>query len=162
MCGICGIFDYGSKKDVDKVLLRRMCDTIIHRGPDDEGYYANGNIGLGMRRLSIIDLHTGQQPIHNEEKTVWVVNNGEIYNFQELREDLKKKGHRFYTKSDTEVIVNLYEDHDTDCVKHLRGMFALAIWDENKNRLFLARDHMGKKPLNYTIHNGAFVFGSEI
>jgi asparagine synthase (glutamine-hydrolysing) len=162
MCGICGIFNYGSKKDVDKSLLRKMCDTIIHRGPDDEGYYSNGNIGLGMRRLSIIDLHTGQQPIHNEEKTIWVVNNGEIYNFQELREDLKKKGHRFYTKSDTEVIAHLYEDHDIDCVKHLRGMFAFAIWDENKKRLFLARDRLGKKPLNYTLHNGSLIFGSEI
>lgn len=162
MCGICGIFNYGSKKDVDQGLLRKMCDTIIHRGPDDEGYYTNGNIGLGMRRLSIIDLHTGQQPIHNEEKTIWVVNNGEIYNFQELREDLKKKGHRFYTKSDTEVIAHLYEDHDIDCVKHLRGMFAFAIWDENKNKLFLARDRLGKKPLNYTFHNGTLIFGSEI
>ena len=158
MCGICGIFNYGSKKDVDQALLRKMCDTIIHRGPDEEGYYSSGNIGLGMRRLSIIDLQTGQQPIHNEEKTIWVVNNGEIYNFQELREDLKKKGHRFYTNSDTEIIVHLYEEHDIDCVKHLRGMFAIAIWDENKKRLFLAKDRLGKKPLNYTLHNGSLIF----
>jgi asparagine synthase (glutamine-hydrolysing) len=162
MCGICGIFNYGSEKDVSQDLLRQMCDTIIHRGPDEEGYYTSGNIGLGMRRLSIIDLQTGQQPIHNEEKTVWVVNNGEIYNFQELRENLKKKGHHFYTKSDTEVIAHLYEDHGTDCVQHLRGMFAFAIWDTNEQRLFLARDRLGKKPLSYTLHNGALIFGSEI
>jgi asparagine synthase (glutamine-hydrolysing) len=162
MCGICGIFDYGSHKDVDQGLLRKMCDTIIHRGPDDEGYYTDGNIGLGMRRLSIIDLHTGQQPIHNELETVWVVNNGEIYNFQSLREDLEQKGHRFYTKSDTEVIVHLYEEYGTDCVHRLRGMFAFAIWDADQKRLFLARDRLGKKPLSYTLHNGTLIFGSEI
>jgi len=162
MCGICGIFDYGSRKDVSQALLRKMCDTIIHRGPDEEGYYTSGSIGLGMRRLSIIDLQTGQQPIHNEEKSVWVINNGEIYNFQELRESLQKKGHHFYTKSDTEVIVHLYEDHGIDCVQHLRGMFAFAIWDTNEQKLFLARDRLGKKPLSYTLHNGTFLFGSEI
>jgi asparagine synthase (glutamine-hydrolysing) len=162
MCGICGIFNFGTSKDADQDLLRKMCDTIRHRGPDDEGYYTNGGIGLGMRRLAIIDLHTGQQPISNEERTIWVVNNGEIYNFQQLRETLIKKGHRFYTRSDTEVIVHLYEDHGVDFVNHLRGMFAFAIWDANKNSLVLGRDRLGKKPLNYALRNGTLIFGSEI
>ncbi|MFH1784734.1 MAG: asparagine synthase (glutamine-hydrolyzing) [bacterium] len=162
MCGICGVFNYGSKESVDKDLLHKMCNVMIHRGPDEEGYYVKGDIGLGIRRLAIIDLKTGHQPIHNEDKSIWVIDNGEIYNFQELRENLEKKGHRFYTKTDTEAIVHLYEDYGIDCVKYLRGMFAFALWDETKKKLFLVRDRLGKKPLNYMIKNRGLVFGSEI
>jgi asparagine synthase (glutamine-hydrolysing) len=139
-----------------------MCRTIVHRGPDDEGVHVAGCVGLGMRRLSIIDLSTGAQPIHNEDRTVWVVFNGEIYNFPELRARLEARGHRFYTNSDTEVIVHLYEDHGSDCVRHLRGMFAFALWDENSQHLLLARDRFGKKPLHYAIHDGRLLFASEI
>jgi asparagine synthase (glutamine-hydrolysing) len=139
-----------------------MCQTIVHRGPDDEGIYARGPVGLGMRRLSIIDLSGGKQPIHNEDKSVWVVFNGEIYNFPELRRELESRGHQFYTHSDTEVIVHLYEEMGADCVKKLRGMFAIALYDERKNYLLLARDRLGKKPLHYALHNGRLLFGSEI
>jgi asparagine synthase (glutamine-hydrolysing) len=139
-----------------------MCQTIVHRGPDDEGIYARGPVGLGMRRLSIIDLSGGKQPIHNEDKSIWVVFNGEIYNFPELRRELEGRGHQFYTHSDTEVIVHLYEEMGADCVKKLRGMFAIALYDERKNSLLLARDRLGKKPLHYALHNGRLLFGSEI
>lgn len=139
-----------------------MCATIAHRGPDDEGVRASANVGLGMRRLSIIDLAGGHQPIHNEDKTVWIVFNGEIYNFPELREDLVKRGHRFYTHSDTEVIVHLYEELGSDCISKLRGMFAIALYDERQQRLLLARDRLGKKPLYYAHKDGRLYFGSEI
>jgi asparagine synthase (glutamine-hydrolysing) len=139
-----------------------MCDTIVHRGPDDEGVLVQGHVGLGMRRLSIIDLSGGHQPIHNEDQSIWIVFNGEIYNFLELRPELEKRGHRFYTNTDTEVIVHLYEEYGDDCVRQLRGMFALAIWDERRQRLFLARDRFGKKPLHYAVHGGRFLFASEI
>ena len=139
-----------------------MCQTIVHRGPDDEGIYARGPVGLGMRRLSIIDLAGGKQPIHNEDKSVWVVFNGEIYNFPELRRELESRGHQFYTHSDTEVIVHLYEEMGSDCVKKLRGMFAIALYDERKQSLLLARDRLGKKPLHYALHEGRLLFGSEI
>jgi asparagine synthase (glutamine-hydrolysing) len=139
-----------------------MCETIVHRGPDDEGIYARGAVGLGMRRLSIIDLAGGKQPIHNEDQTVWVVFNGEIYNFPTLRRELEQRGHQFYTHSDTEVIVHLYEEMGADCVKKLRGMFAIALYDEKKDLLILARDRLGKKPLHYAQHNGRLLFGSEI
>jgi asparagine synthase (glutamine-hydrolysing) len=142
--------------------IRQMCQTIFHRGPDDEGYYVKGPAGLGMRRLSIIDLSTGHQPIHNEDKTIWVVFNGEIYNFLELRPELERSGHRFYTNSDTEAIVHLYEEYGTDFVKKLRGMFAIALYDEKHRSLLLARDRLGKKPLHYALHNGRLLFGSEI
>ena len=142
--------------------VHRMCQTIVHRGPDDEGIYARGPVGLGMRRLSIIDLSGGKQPIHNEDKSVWVVFNGEIYNFPELREELLNRGHQFYTHSDTEVIVHLYEEMGSDCVKKLRGMFAIALYDERKKSLLLARDRLGKKPLHYALHKGRLLFGSEI
>jgi asparagine synthase (glutamine-hydrolysing) len=142
--------------------VRRMCQTIVHRGPDDEGTYVNGPVGLGMRRLSIIDLAGGQQPIHNEDESVWVVFNGEIYNFLELRRELEGRGHKFYTHTDTEVIVHLYEEMGADCVKKLRGMFAIALYDERKRSLFLARDRLGKKPLHYALHKGRLLFGSEI
>lgn len=160
MCGIVGIVR-NDGSDVDQVLLERMCAAIRHRGPDDDGFYVNGSVGLGMRRLSIIDLESGQQPIHNQDRTAWIVFNGEIYNYRELRDTLEKLGHRFYTNSDTEAIIHAYDQYGADCPKHLRGMFAFAIWDEKTQELFLARDRVGKKPILYSQVNGQFVFGSE-
>ncbi len=139
-----------------------MADTIEHRGPDDEGYYVSGQIGLGFRRLSIIDLNTGHQPISNEDGSVWIVFNGEIYNYQELREILFAKGHRFTTHTDTEVIVHLYEEVGEACVEQLRGMFGFAIWDSRNETLFLARDRVGIKPLYYCLSGKALLFASEI
>jgi asparagine synthase (glutamine-hydrolysing) len=162
MCGIAGIVsaENGAKQDVE--TIRRMCNAIVHRGPDDEGFYVSEGAGLGMRRLSIIDLAGGRQPIHNENRTVWVVFNGEIYNFPVLRRELESRGHRFYTHSDTEVIVHLYEESGTDCVRSLRGMFAIALWDERRKSLLLARDRLGKKPLHYALEKEQLIFGSEI
>lgn len=162
MCGIAGIVGSERGYVADVRDVRRMCQAITHRGPDEEGVHIAGRVGLGMRRLSIIDLSTGRQPIHNEDRTVWIVFNGEIYNFPELRARLQSRGHRFYTNSDTEVIVHLYEDHGSDCVHQLRGMFAFALWDENCQRLLLARDRFGKKPIHYAIQGGRLLFGSEI
>jgi asparagine synthase (glutamine-hydrolysing) len=162
MCGIAGIAGNERSYVADVADISRMCQTIAHRGPDDEGIHVGGRVGLGMRRLSIIDLSSGRQPIHNEDRTVWIVFNGEIYNFLELRARLEARGHRFYTNSDTEVIVHLYEDHGSDCVNELRGMFAFALWDEGRQRLLLARDRFGKKPLHYALHGGRLLFGSEI
>jgi len=142
--------------------LRRLNDQITHRGPDDDGFYLDGPVGLGMRRLSIIDLSTGHQPISNEDSSVWIVFNGEIYNFPQLRNEMESKGHIFHTKTDTETIVHLYEEYGKDCVKKLRGMFAFAIWDSRKKRLFVARDRIGKKPLVYAVHAGGIVFSSEL
>ena len=161
MCGIAGLVGRNGEA-VDPAQVRAMCQTIVHRGPDDDGIYARGPVGLGMRRLSIIDLSGGKQPIHNEDQSVWVVFNGEIYNFPELRRELEGRGHRFYTHSDTEVIVHLYEEMGADCVKKLRGMFAIALYDERKQSLLLARDRLGKKPLHYALHHGRLLFGSEI
>jgi len=162
MCGIAGIV--GAERDhrVDPVDVQRMCDTIVYRGPDDEGFYVEGQVGLGMRRLSIIDLSSGHQPIHNEDRTIWIVFNGEIYNFPELRQELVRSGHHFHTNTDTEVIVHLYEEYGSDCVKKLRGMFAFALWDKNCQKLLLARDRFGKKPLHYALSSGKLLFGSEI
>ena len=160
MCGIVGIVN-GDRTDVDQPLLARMCNAIRHRGPDDDGFYFNGSVGLGMRRLSIIDVKGGHQPIHNQDRTAWIVFNGEIYNYRELREKLEKLGHTFYTNSDTEAIIHAYDRYGADCPKHLHGMFAFAIWDERTEELFLARDRVGKKPLLYAQVNGRFVFGSE-
>ncbi|MFH0888153.1 MAG: asparagine synthase (glutamine-hydrolyzing) [Planctomycetota bacterium] len=170
MCGICGRINLDSAKSmIPKELIHRMCETIIHRGPDSEGIYLSTDqhsdnipVGLGIRRLAIIDLQTGDQPIHNEDKSIWIVLNGEIYNFRSLREDLEKRGHTFYTQSDTEVIVHLYEDLGINCLKYLRGMFALALWDNNKQKLFLARDRLGKKPLCYAHDNKYLIFSSEL
>jgi len=161
VCGIAGLIGR-SGEQVDAAEVRQMCQTIVHRGPDDEGVYAQGQVGLGMRRLSIIDLSGGHQPIHNEDRSVWIVFNGEIYNFLELRKELVSRGHQFYTHSDTEVIVHLYEEMGADCVKKLRGMFAIALYDFRKNSLLLARDRLGKKPLYYSLHDGQLLFGSEI
>jgi asparagine synthase (glutamine-hydrolysing) len=160
MCGIVGIVR-NDKADVDGALLGRMCAAIRHRGPDDDGFYLNGPVGLGMRRLAIIDLKSGQQPIHNQDRTAWIVFNGEIYNYRQLRAQLEELGHHFYTNSDTEAIVHAYDQYGADCPKHLRGMFAFAIWDERTQELFLARDRVGKKPLLYAEVNGQFIFGSE-
>jgi asparagine synthase (glutamine-hydrolysing) len=161
MCGIAGIVHLDGAP-VLKEDVRRMCDVMRHRGPDDEGLYLGGCAGLGMRRLSIIDLETGRQPIHNENRTVWVVLNGEIYNFHELRRDLETRGHAFYTHTDTETIVHLYEEYGDRCVDHLRGMFAFALWDETQRRLLLARDRLGVKPLYYTEVDGRLAFASEL
>jgi asparagine synthase (glutamine-hydrolysing) len=139
-----------------------MCDLMVHRGPDDEGLYVGEGVALGMRRLSIIDLATGHQPVRNEDGTVWVVFNGEIYNFKELRRDLERRGHRFYTTSDTETIVHLYEDHGADAVQYLRGMFAIAVWDARRHQLLLARDRLGIKPLFYARTPGGVAFASEL
>ena len=139
-----------------------MCGTIVHRGPDDEGFYVRGPVGLGMRRLSIIDLAGGHQPIHNEDHSIWIVFNGEIYNFPQLYQRLTQRGHRFYTHSDTEVIVHLYEEMGTDSIRELRGMFAFALYDFRQNSLWLARDRLGKKPLHYALNKGNLLFASEI
>ncbi len=161
MCGIAGLV--GRRDEViDAAEVHRMCESIVHRGPDDEGIYTRGPVGLGMRRLSIIDLSGGHQPIHNEDKSIWLVYNGEIYNFPELRRGLIERGHTFYTHSDTEVIIHLYEEMGADCVKKLRGMFGLALYDERRQALLLARDRLGKKPLHYALHQGRLYFGSEI
>ena len=162
MCGICGKVTFDRHDRVPPALLRAMLDTIRHRGPDDEGVYTAPQVGLGHRRLSIIDLNTGHQPLSNEDGTVWIVFNGEIYNFRELRTLLLGKGHVFRTKTDTEVIVHLYEEFGSACLEKLRGMFAFAIWDENRRTLFLARDRVGIKPLYYHLSNDALVFASEI
>jgi asparagine synthase (glutamine-hydrolysing) len=162
MCGIAGVVSTTRDSNVTEALVRQMCDPITHRGPDDEGIYVADGAGLGMRRLSIIDLSGGHQPIFNEDRSAWIVFNGEIYNFLELHPDLEKNGHRFKTKSDTEVIIHLYEEMGSDCVRKLRGMFGLAIYDKTKRKLLLARDRLGKKPLHYALHNGKLYFGSEI
>jgi len=174
MCGICGIINFNGKP-ISQNLIQQMNNTLIHRGPDDEGYYFSQRLGsrgqrigdkpsvaLTHRRLSIIDLDTGHQPMSNEDGTVWIVFNGEIYNFIELREKLIKRGHQFCTKSDTEVIIHAYEEYGTNCLKHFIGMFAFALWDEKNNMLFLARDRLGIKPLYYIILPNEFIFASEI
>src|ERR1700730_9967706 len=156
-CGICGFVGLS-----DKPLLKSMCEAITHRGPDQTDYFIDSSVGLGIDRLKIIDLSTGDQPIHNEDGSIWVVFNGEIYNYQELRAELERLGHRFYTSSDTETLVHAYETWGPDCVNHLRGMFAFAIWDSNKKKLFLARDRFGKKPLYHAQADGVFLFASEL
>ena len=159
MCGICGKY---SPSGVQPEELNRMLDTIVHRGPDDSGTYMRGNIGLGNRRLSIIDLQSGKQPISNEDGTVWIVYNGEMYNYPKLRQQLESCGHTFRTNSDTEAIVHLYEDFGERCVEHIGGMFAFALWDEKQHKLLLARDRIGQKPLFYAQEDLDFLFGSEI
>lgn len=162
MCGIAGIVDATRESNITEALVREMCDRIIHRGPDDEGIFVDDGAGLGMRRLSIIDLSGGHQPVFNEDHSAWIVYNGEIYNFPELRAELEGHGHRFYTRTDTEVIIHLYEEMGADCVQKLRGMFALAIYDKPRRKLLLARDRLGKKPLHYALLNEKLYFASEI
>ena len=162
MCGIAGVVSATRESNITEALVRHMCDQIRYRGPDDEGIYVADGAGLGMRRLSIIDLSGGHQPVFNEDRSAWIVYNGEVYNFPELRPELESRGHRFYTKTDTEVIIHLYEEMGADCVTKLRGMFGLAIYDKPKRKLILARDRFGKKPLHYAVHDGKLYFGSEI
>ncbi len=163
MCGIAGIYHLsGAPCGEWRTVLERMTRTLAHRGPDDDGYFVDDFVGLGHRRLSIVDVESGQQPMSNEDGSVWLVLNGEIYNFPELRRLLEGKGHRFRTRSDTETIVHAYEEWDTRCLERLRGMFAFALWDMRRRRLFLARDRLGKKPLYYARVGEALVFGSEI
>jgi asparagine synthase (glutamine-hydrolysing) len=159
MCAICGRV---SVEGVQRSEIDTMMDSLAHRGPDGQGAYINGIAGLGHRRLSIIDLHTGGQPISNEDETVWIAFNGEIYNYRALRERLLGLGHRFRTQTDSEVIVHLYEEYGGDCVKQLRGMFSFAIWDENQRRLFAARDRLGQKPFFYVQRGNELLFASEI
>ena len=161
MCGICGII-HRNGRPVDEAVLTRMRDAMTHRGPDDAGNYVSANVGLGMRRLSIIDLDSGRQPIFNEDGSICIVFNGEIYNYRELKKELLGRGHRFRTQADTEVVVHLYEDFGPDCLNHLNGMFGLAIWDANKQQLLLARDRLGIKPLYTAQVRDTFVFASEL
>src|SRR5215831_7233279 len=162
MCGIYGIANLRRNSSRKEGLLARMGQCLVHRGPDDEGHFVAEGVALGMRRLSIIDLAGGHQPIANEDETVWVVCNGEIYNYKELRVELEKQGHVFRTRSDTEVIVHLYEEEGVDLFNRLRGMFAIAIWDASRSRLVLARDRLGKKPLYLARGFGELLFASEI
>jgi asparagine synthase (glutamine-hydrolysing) len=162
MCGIAGIVGARRDGEITEAVIHRMCETIVHRGPDEEGIFVKDGAGLGMRRLSIIDLSGGHQPVFNEDRTCWIVFNGEIYNFPELRPQLEARGHRFYTNSDTEMIVHLYEDKGADCVQDLRGMFGFALYDSRKRSLLLARDRLGKKPLYYALADGKLYFASEI
>jgi asparagine synthase (glutamine-hydrolysing) len=162
MCGICGIFEPGRESFIERESVKRMADTIRHRGPDDEGIYTCKGVGLGHRRLSIIDLEGGHQPLSNEDDSIWIVFNGEIYNFDELNRRHLSSGHTFRTRSDTETIVHLYEELGEECFAQLRGMFAIALWDGRRKKLILARDRVGKKPLFYSWNGKRLVFGSEI
>ena len=162
MCGICGVYNFGTREPVAHGLLKRSTDAMAHRGPDDEGFHVDGDCGLGNRRLSIIDLSGGHQPISNEDGTIWISFNGEIYNYRELRPGLESRGHRFRTSTDTEAIVHLYEDYDLRAVDHLRGMFAFALWDSRCRRLLVARDRLGIKPVFYRVEPGRLVFASEL
>jgi asparagine synthase (glutamine-hydrolysing) len=162
MCGIAGIINVNTGDKVDQDVLELMTDTIKHRGPDDEGFYFDNSVGFGHRRLSIIDIEGGHQPMTNEDETIWIVYNGEIYNYLELRRDLAGKGHKFKTHSDTEVIIHLYEEYGEKCLERLNGMFAFALWDKTKKRLFAARDRLGIKPFYYYFDESEFIFVSEI
>ncbi|MGA7292492.1 MAG: asparagine synthase (glutamine-hydrolyzing) [Terriglobales bacterium] len=162
MCGIAGVLEFGRDARANAAALREMCRVISHRGPDDEGFYTDGAAGIGMRRLSIVDVAGGHQPISNEDGTLWIVFNGEIYNHLALREQLIARGHRYVTHSDTETVIHLFEEYGEDCVQHLRGMFAFAIWARNTKTLFIARDRLGIKPLYYKLTPERLLFGSEI
>jgi asparagine synthase (glutamine-hydrolysing) len=162
MCGICGKVSFAGD-DVGRPTLERMCAALVHRGPDDEGVYVAGRVGLAQRRLSIIDLsHDGVAPLSNEDGTIWVTFNGEIYNFPQLRAELSARGHIFRTRTDTETIVHLYEERGVECLSRLKGMFALAIWDQKRQRLFAARDRLGKKPFFYVRTSAGLTFASSI
>jgi asparagine synthase (glutamine-hydrolysing) len=162
MCGICGKLNFDLQQPVSPDLIRAMMGSIRHRGPDDEGLYISSGVGLGHRRLSIIDLNTGRQPISNEDSAIWIVFNGEIYNYKELRSQLLVKGHKFRTATDTEVIVHLYEEFGTEAIQKLRGMFSFALWDSKQHMLLLARDRVGIKPLYYNLTQKSLIFGSEV
>lgn len=162
MCGICGVYNFGTGEPADPAALKHATDAMAHRGPDDEGFHLDGVLGLGNRRLSIIDLPGGHQPISNEDGSIWITFNGEIYNYRDLRPNLLAHGHQFRTNSDTETILHLYEEYDLSFLDHLRGMFAFAIWDSRKRRLLLARDRLGVKPLFYYLEPGRLTFASEL
>jgi asparagine synthase (glutamine-hydrolysing) len=162
MCGIAGVFALDPSERIDPSLLRKMTDVISRRGPDDEGQYVRENVAIGMRRLSIIDVAGGHQPIPNEDETLWIVFNGEIFNHEPIQQELKQRGHRFRTRSDTETILHLFEEEGPKCLQQLRGMFAIAIWDIRRRSLFIARDRLGIKPLHYYFNGRQLVFGSEI
>src|SRR6476660_9569202 len=162
MCGICGIFYNDRSRRAERETLADMNRQIVHRGPDDDGFFVEGNVGLAMRRLSIIDIKTGHQPISNESNDIWIVYNGELYNHQELRKRLEARGLFYNEPATTETIVHLYEEYGRDCVKHLRGMFAFAIWDRRNRKVFAARDRLGIKPFYYRFDGQSFLFGSEI
>jgi asparagine synthase (glutamine-hydrolysing) len=180
LCGIAGIYQY-SGPGIDRQVIKRMGDSIAHRGPDDDRYYfwseQQGNelyhheiattsaiptLGFAHRRLSIVDVKHGHQPMSNEDQTVWICYNGEVYNHLALRQRLLNSGHHFKTQSDTEALIHLYEEYGPECVKQLNGMFAFAIWDSHRQVIFLARDRFGIKPVYYTLHNGALIFASEL
>ena len=163
MCGIAGRLNFEQDRNVDPELIQRMCDVIAHRGPDDAGIWCDGPIGFGHRRLAIIDLsELGRQPMSNADGSLWITFNGEIYNYLELRQELEMQGYQFRSRTDTEVILHLYHRDGVECLQHLRGMFALAIWDARRRELFLARDRVGKKPLCYHADEYGITFGSEI
>ena len=162
MCGITGLVHFNRERAISPGVLKKMSHSIYHRGPDDEGHYIHQNVGLGFRRLSIIDLSTGHQPLSNQNESIYIVFNGEIYNYLEQRQKLIQKGYIFKTTTDTEVILHLYEEYGVDCLQYLRGMFAFAIWDGNRQQIFCARDRFGIKPFYYYTDNEKFVFGSEI
>src|SRR2546422_1042093 len=162
MCGIAGKFNFDPTNPIDRERLVAMTTAVAHRGPDADGFHIGPGIGLGHRRLSIIDLATGDQPLANEDRTIWVVFNGEIYNFADIRVDLERAGHRFRTHSDTEVIVHAYEEWGERAVDRFRGMFAFALWDAPRRRLVLVRDRVGIKPLYYSVTAAGVTFGSEI
>jgi asparagine synthase (glutamine-hydrolysing) len=162
MCGLTGIFEYERWTEISKEQVHRMNETIVHRGPDDEGIFVGPGIGLGFRRLSIIDLSGGHQPLSNEDGSIWVMLNGEIYNYPELRKEMLEKGHTLATRSDTETIVHLYEEYGEDCFARLRGMFAIVLWDSRQRKLLMARDRVGKKPLFYSANGKRILFGSEL
>ena len=162
MCGICGQFNYLDRAPVNRREIEKMADSIAHRGPDDSGYHIDGPLGLGFRRLSIIDLAGGHQPMSDQDESVWVVFNGEIYNFPELKAELEQHGHVFRTRSDTEVIVHGYKQWGDDVLNRMNGMFGLAIWDSRKQRLVIARDPFGIKLIYYKNENGRLHFGSEV
>src|SRR5215469_10362600 len=162
MCGICGQYNFGTGEPVSSQTVRRMADSLVHRGPDDEGFYISGPLGLGFRRLSIIDLGGGHQPMSDREESVWVVFNGEIYNFLELRRELEGYGHSFRTNSDTAVIIHGYKQWGDEVLNRLNGMFGLAIWDVRQRRLVVARDPFGIKLIYYRIHGDTLYFGSEM
>lgn len=161
MCGICGLSP-SDNQTPSRALLEKMNAAIAHRGPDSDGFHTDAGVGLAMRRLAIIDVSGGDQPIANEDESIWIVFNGECYNYPEMRAELERRGHRLATKTDTECVVHFYEDEGDDCIKRLRGMFAFALWDDTKRKLLLGRDRLGKKPMYYTIHNGTLYFGSEL
>ena len=162
MCGIAGILHFDTARPADDALVRRMTSTLVHRGPDGDGYFVHGGVGLGHRRLSIIDLATGDQPFVSDDKNLALIYNGELYNYLEIRRELKSRGRHFRTESDTEVLLQAYDEWGTDCLSRFNGMWAFALWDQKRQRLFCARDRLGEKPFYYALWNDSFIFGSEM